>query len=331
MPAESIRMPKTLSSVLLDPEMFDLLDHFKTECNLQGMSKSSTTSYVSSIRIFMFFLMSTRKTVFEVDKDVLKSYIDYLINQRKIAYRTLSYNFSALAAFYEWLLFENKIKENPVQAVRKRYLKRYKNGEGMQQEGRKLISVEEMAMLVRSIVSLLDRAIVVTLAKTGVRRGELISMDVDDIDWQKMSIKLKPTAKRSNRLVFFDEEAKQVLMEWMNMRRLYARPDSKALFISQSGGRLNKNHVYDIVVLHAGLVSLHDASSDKLEDHFTPHCCRHWFTTHLRRAGMQREHIQELRGDSRPDAIDIYYHIDPEDLRLAYLAFIPKLGLGSSR
>jgi len=46
---------------------------------------------------------------------------------------------------------------------------------------------------------------------------------------------------------------------------------------------------------------------------------------------MQREHIQELRGDSRPDAIDIYYHIDPEDLRLAYLAFIPKLGLSSSR
>ncbi|HIH76588.1 MAG TPA: hypothetical protein HA343_04670, partial [Methanomassiliicoccales archaeon] len=122
MRAEVSEKREMMSSVLLDPEMFDLLDKFKVECNLQGMSKSSTTSYVSSMRIFMFFLMSKRKTVFEVDKDVLKSYIDYLINQRKIAYRTLSYNFSALAAFYEWLLFENKIKENPVQAVRKRYL-----------------------------------------------------------------------------------------------------------------------------------------------------------------------------------------------------------------
>jgi len=326
--AELTHAPKmAMNGIVLDQEMSGMLDQFKTECSLQGMCKSSTTSYASAMRVFMSFLMSKHKTVFEVDKDVLKSYIDYLINQRKIAYRTLSYNFSALAAFYEWLLFDNRIKENPVQAVRKRYLKRYKNGEGMQQEGRKLISVEEMAKLVRSIVSLLDRAIVITLAKTGVRRNELINMDVSDIDWEKMSIKLKPTAKRSNRLVFFDEETKRVLLEWLGMRRLYARPDSTALFIGQSGGRLNKNHIYDIVVLHAGLVGLHDASSEKLEDHFTPHCCRHWFTTHLRRAGMQREHIQELRGDARPDAIDIYYHIDPEDLRLAYLAFIPKLCL----
>jgi integrase/recombinase XerD len=45
------------------------------------------------------------------------------------------------------------------------------------------------------------------------------------------------------------------------------------------------------------------------------------------RAGMPREHVQELRGDARPDAIDIYYHIDPEELRKSYLAFMPKLGL----
>ncbi|MFA5313794.1 MAG: tyrosine-type recombinase/integrase [Methanomassiliicoccales archaeon] len=316
-----------VSEILLDDSMSAMLDQFKTECRLQGMNHGSINSYASAMRIFMSFLMSKNKTPTEVDKDLLKLYIDYLLSERKVAYRTLSYNFSALASFYDWLLFDNKIEENPVQAVRKRYLKRYKNGEGMQQEGRKLISVEQMAMLVRSIISIEDRAVVLMLAKTGVRRNELINIDIDDIDWDKMSVKLKPTAKRSNRLVFFDEETKRVLKDWMNMRRLYVRSDTKALFVSQSGGRLNKNHVYDIVVKHAQQVGLHNPNSERLDDHFTPHCCRHWFTTHLRRAGMQREHIQELRGDSRPDAIDIYYHIDPEDLRLAYLAFIPKLGL----
>jgi integrase/recombinase XerD len=64
-----------------------------------------------------------------------------------------------------------------------------------------------------------------------------------------------------------------------------------------------------------------------MEDHFSPHCCRHWFTTHLRRAGMKREFIQELRGDRRRDAIDIYDHIDKEELREAYLAYIPQLGI----
>jgi integrase/recombinase XerD len=313
---------------VLNAQMSEMLDQFKTECGLRGMGKNSTTSYASAMRIFLFFLMSKYKTPFQVDKDVLKSYIDYLMNQRKCAFRTMSYHFSALTAFYSWLLFDNKVKENPVLAVRERYLKRYKNGEGMQPEGRMLISVEQMSQLVRSIVSILDRAVVLTLAKTGVRRNELVNMDVDDVDWEKMSIKLKPTAKRSNRLVFFDEETKRVLVEWMNMRRLYATDHSKALFIGRGGGRLDKNNIYEIVVLHAKLVGLHNANSEKLEDHFTPHCCRHWFTTHLRRAGMQREHVQELRGDARPDAIDIYYHIDPEELRLAYLAFIPKLGLG---
>ena len=317
-----------MNGIVLNQEMSDILDQFKTECGLRGMGKNSTTSYASAMRIFLFFLMSKQKTPFEVDKDVLKSYIDYLMNQRKCAFRTLSYHFSALTAFYGWLLFDDRIKVNPVLAVRERYLKRYKNGEGMQPEGRMLISVDQMAMLIRSIVDRMDRAVVLTLAKTGVRRNELVNMDLDDIDWEKMSIKLKPTAKRSNRLVFFDEETKQVLTDYMKERSLYDTGASKALFISQSGGRLNKNHIYDIVVSHAKLVGLHNANSEKLEDHFTPHCCRHWFTTNLRKSGMQRELVQELRGDARPDAIDIYYHIDPDDLRAAYLAHIPKLGLG---
>jgi integrase/recombinase XerD len=45
------------------------------------------------------------------------------------------------------------------------------------------------------------------------------------------------------------------------------------------------------------------------------------------RSGMPREHVQELRGDVRSEAVDIYYHIDPEELRKSYLAHIPKLGI----
>jgi integrase/recombinase XerD len=45
------------------------------------------------------------------------------------------------------------------------------------------------------------------------------------------------------------------------------------------------------------------------------------------RAGMPREFIQELRGDVRREAIDIYYHVDMEELRRSYLAHIPQLGV----
>lgn len=63
---------------------------------------------------------------------------------------------------------------------------------------------------------------------------------------------------------------------------------------------------------------------DKIEEHFPPHCCRHWFTAHLRWADMKREFIQELRGDRRHDAIDLYDHINKEELREAYITRGPQ-------
>jgi len=87
------------------------------------------------------------------------------------------------------------------------------------------------------------------------------------------------------------------------------------------------NGVYLAVTKHATRVGLHDEVSQRLEDHFTPHCLRHWFTTYLLRNGMPREMVKELRGDARKDAIDIYNHIDEEQLRRLYLASIPKIGV----
>ena len=97
--------------------------------------------------------------------------------------------------------------------------------------------------------------------------------------------------------------------------------------MGEQGGRLGRNGVYYVVVKCAERVGLHDSSSPRLEDHFSPHCCRHWFTTHLRRNGLSREFLKELRGDSRSQAVDIYDHIDHDELRKAYLAAIPRLGL----
>jgi integrase/recombinase XerD len=48
---------------------------------------------------------------------------------------------------------------------------------------------------------------------------------------------------------------------------------------------------------------------------------------HLCRVGMPREFIQELRGDVRKEAIDIYDHIDKDELRRSYMAHIPQLGV----
>jgi integrase/recombinase XerD len=180
---------------------------------------------------------------------------------------------------------------------------------------------------VNSILDPRDRAIVVLLAKTGIRRGELLRIDVDDINWEENSITLKPTPKRSNRVVFFDDECARVLKKWLRYREKL-NPRSDALFISyQSGDRLSRNAVWHAVVKPAIRLGFHDPTSSRLEDHFGPHCLRHWFTTWLIRNGMPRDYVKELRGDRRREAIDIYHHIDRHELRKMYLACIPQLGI----
>ena len=113
---------------------------------------------------------------------------------------TLDCYFTALSSFYEFLEFEERVPKNPIPSFRKRYLQRYKKDDSGSK--RKLIGVEEMAMLINSSLEVRDKAIMTLLAKTGVRRTELIMMDVDDINWDELSIKLKQRKKRSNLTVF---------------------------------------------------------------------------------------------------------------------------------
>ena len=90
---------------------------------------------------------------------------------------------------------------------------------------------------------------------------------------------------------------------------------------------MTKRAIETIIEKHAKRIGLHDPTSGKLEDKFTPHCCRHWFVTHLLSAGMSRDFVKELRGDTRGEAIDIYNHIDLKELKESYLAHIPQLGI----
>jgi integrase/recombinase XerD len=105
----------------------------------------------------------------------------------------------------------------------------------------------------------------------------------------------KPAAKRSNRLLFIDKEAIRALSKWLQVRKTRKGPDGPALFVSHKGSRLGPDQVEWLVEKHASRVGLHDHESDRLEDRFGPHCCRHWFTTRLIRAGMPRDFVKEPR------------------------------------
>lgn len=303
------------------------IEEYLRDAELQGLIEETLRLYNSNLQTFFD---EVGRHALSIDRRDLRDFLHHPKNERTamdgsigVAHSTINSYFSALNSYYKFLKFEGYIEENIVPGLRDRYLDMRRGNDGGE---RQLISIEEMAMLVHGTLNVRDRAVIVLIAKTGVSRNELIQIDVDHINWEEQSIQLRPTAKRTNELVFFDGECYRVLERWLRARdEEYLTTD--VLFTNQYGERLQRNGVYQAVTKHAESVGLHDPDSSDPPDRFTPHCCRHWFTTHLRRAGMKREFIQELRGDTWGDAIDIYDHIDKVELRESFIAHIPTLGI----
>lgn len=301
----------------------DLLARWESDARTRGMEKITIDGYRWALKDFQKFSVARGRRLKDTEKMMLREYIEDC-RARKLTSRTIGGRLGAISNFFEFLIFEGVRKDNPVLEVRKRYLSPYKTDS--EKHTHKLISVEEAAQLVDACMDIRDKAIMAVLLKTGIRRGELLSMEVEDINWQDQSILLKPKKKRSNRIVFFDDETAFILRRWLEARA-GRRPKDNSLWISTWGSRIDKGGVCYVIEKAALQCGLHDPASERMEDHFSAHCFRHWFTTHLLRAGMRREYIAWLRGDVSREAIDIYFHIAPEDVRKAYLTYIPQLGI----
>ncbi|MEM4703589.1 MAG: phage integrase N-terminal SAM-like domain-containing protein, partial [Candidatus Bathyarchaeia archaeon] len=185
-------MERLTLRTLQSPQRF--IENFCRDCELRGMTEESIRRYKSSLKIFTRFLNRNGLNMDDVNAYTLRDFLQHIIYERKNKNKTVENYFSALSAFYDYLTFEGIANTNIILPFRKRYLRRYKNG--FDDPERKLLTIEEMSKLVNSIMDPRDKAIAVLLAKTGIRRGELLRLDVEDINWEEYSITLKPTPKR---------------------------------------------------------------------------------------------------------------------------------------
>jgi integrase/recombinase XerD len=303
-----------------------IIDNYIKHCKRQDKTEKTIENYISTINIFKEFVTNRNQNILSGDgnKELFEDFLDYLRDERKISYARIKTYFSAISHLYDFLQYNSYIKKNLVLNVRKMYVRQFKNGYTPQR--RKVISIEEMSNFLNSILDLRSKAICLLLVKTGIRRNELINIDIDDIDWIERSIELKPIFhKRTNTTVFFDEETEMILKQWIKRRKNIVTKNESALFVSDFGKRLKRRGIYDSVVKWTTTLGYHDPDSNRLKDKFTVHNMRHVFTDFLRQAGMPRAYIQELRGDSRNETIDIYTHISKSELRKSYNSYIPKL------
>lgn len=306
-----------------DKIMKSSLDRFISYCRLRGMS--SARDYISYSKKFSDFL-ATRGSSFEsCSQEDLVEYLRYLKEERKVKRATVKRIFTILGLLFVYLEDSGLVEKNPIPKFKRLYLREYK--EGSDSETRQVISLDQVRLLVSGILDSRDRAIAVLLFKTGIRLGELISLDLQDVDLEGGWIILKHKAKRSNREIPLDDETIRVLKNYMPARKARNKNHIRALFISRLGSRLSPEAARKKFKQYAEAVGVHDNDSDRLEDHFTPHCCRHVWTTEAINANMRRDHIKLIRGDVVRDAMDTYNHITKEMLKESYLAHVPQLGI----
>jgi site-specific recombinase XerD len=167
-----------------------------------------------------------------------------------------------------------------------------------------------------------DRALLELLYGAGVRVGELVGLDLDDISLSERVIRVRGKG-RKERLVPFGRRARDAIRDYLPDRagwRRGAGDDTAALFVNQRGGRLTDRSVRRIL----------DAAVGRTADlhRLHPHALRHAFATHLLEAGMDLRAIQELLGHSSLATTQRYTGVDLAHLMAVYRASHPKAGDG---
>lgn len=158
-------------------------------------------------------------------------------------------------------------------------------------------------------------AILELLYATGIRRSELVKLNIDDIRMNENTIRVLGKGKKE-RIVPFGEPAKNALKHYLSFGRPALKPqDKKALFISKKGRRISANQVYLLVRKTLSLVT---------DGKRSPHILRHTFATHLLDEGADLMSIKELLGHESIATTQIYSHATVEHLLQIYKKAHPK-------
>jgi integrase/recombinase XerC len=184
-------------------------------------------------------------------------------------------------------------------------------------EVRGLLDAVAEAALDGSAVGLRDVAVVELLYATGIRVGELVSLDVDDLDAERRVLRVLGKG-RKERTVPYGRPAEQALAAWTTRGRpaLAAPGSGPALFVGVRGGRLDQRAVRRLV--HTRIREVPGAPD------IGPHGLRHTAATHLLEGGADLRSVQELLGHASLATTQIYTHVSADRLRRAFQQAHPR-------
>lgn len=302
---------------MLNDHLAQFLQHLKYERNL---SPHTLRNYASDLEQFKSHLFGVEKRadmpVAEIDRLTIREWMASLHGDHKKT--SVARKLATLRTFFQFLIREGKLESNPAKQVATPRIERKLPNHLTIEDAVRFIETPD----INTDLGRRDRAIIEFLYATGIRVGELVGINLADVDFREKMVRVTGKRKKQ-RIVPFGEPARQALLLYLETTRAAflnecpaADRDLQALFLHRRGGRITTRSVGRMIDKYIKqCADIHDIS---------PHSLRHTFATHLLDQGADLRDIQELLGHARLTTTQIYTQVSMEKMIEVYDKAHPK-------
>ena len=266
----------------------------------RGLAENSIINYRQDVEKLMFFLSHHNLTYnpIQIRKETIQQFIYEIA--RIVNPRSQARIISGLKSFFNYLIFEDYRKDNPMDLIESPKI------------GRKLpdtLSEDEINALIGSIdLSKLEgernRAILETLYGCGLRVSELIGLRISDLYFDEDFIKVTGKGDKQ-RFVPISAINKKYISIYRNEVRVHQtiqKGFEDILFLNRRGRQLTRAMIFTIIKQLANKIELGKSIS--------PHTFRHSFAIHLLQNGADLRAIQQMLGHESITTTEVYVHMD---------------------
>ncbi len=303
-------MPRKKSVFPADPDLVEWAGYLQG----RGRSPLSISAYIGDLELFGAFLAEAPLSesphgkrwplLGKATPSLIRRFIQELIGNRGYERSAVRRKLAAIRSFYAFLRRERRRDDNPAVEV---------ENPGRDKLLPKVLKERDVARLLRTNpeyktkwLKLRDRAVMELLYATGMRRAEIASVNLEDLDLATRTLRVLGKG-RKQRLVVINHTAAEALRTYLGSR---PRSADTALFLGRTGGRLSTRHIWEI------FRRIYRMSG--LEAKASPHTLRHSFATHLLERGVDLVTIQEFLGHESVATTQIYTHVSFEHKKRAY-------------
>lgn len=225
-------------------------------------------------------------------------------HRQGIGGRSLQRNLSAIRSFYRYLIKNEEVKNNPAEGIiapkSPRKLPKVLDADQTAQ----LVEIDEQDPL-----AVRDKAMLELIYSSGLRLAELISLNLNDIDYGDRLLTVTGKGNKT-RSVPVGQHAIKAIKQWLKNRSNMTNSAEQAMFVSQRGKRISPRSVQDRLKQWA--------IKQGLPNHVHPHMLRHSFASHLLESSGDLRAVQELLGHADISTTQVYTHLDFQHLSQVY-------------